>query len=92
MTDEQIRREIRDDYIAGATVLVLLCGEHTKERKYIDWEIQAAMTDAETNHKMGIVVVNLPSIERFHRIRSAYGADDKKYFPPTRMGVSKQRL
>ena len=39
MTDEQIRCEIRDNYIKNATVLLLLCGENTRKRKYIDWEI-----------------------------------------------------
>lgn len=60
-SDETIRREIRDKYIADATVLVLLCGANTKKRKYIDWELHAAMYDTEKNPKMGILVVNLPS-------------------------------
>ena len=81
MTDEQIRREIRDKYISDATVLLLLCGRHTKERKYIDWEIQAAMTDYDNNPKMGIVVVNLPSIKGLQKVRSVFGEEDKQYFP-----------
>lgn len=60
-TDETIRREIRDNYIADATVLVLLCGANTKKRKYIDWELHAAMYDTEKNPKMGILVINLPT-------------------------------
>ncbi len=62
LTDEQVRRIIRDDYIQDATVLVLLCGQNTKRRKYIDWEIHAAMYDSDVNPKMGILVINLPSI------------------------------
>lgn len=81
MTDEQVRREIRDNYISDATVLLLLCGERTKERKYIDWEIQAAMTNYDNNPQMGIVVVNLPSIENRQKIRSVFGTEDKQYFP-----------
>lgn len=57
---EQIRRMIRDQYIKDATVLILLCGRNTKKRKYIDWELHAAMYDSEKNPKMGIVVINLP--------------------------------
>ena len=60
MSDEKIRREIRDNYIKNATVLILLCGENTRKRKHIDWEIHAAMFDSETNPKMGILVINLP--------------------------------
>ena len=61
MSAEQIRRKIRDEYIGDATVLILLCGENTKNRKYIDWEIHAAMS-SEEGSKMGIVIINLPTI------------------------------
>lgn len=59
MTDEQIRREIRDNYIKDATVLILVCGENTKRRKHIDWEIHAAMYDSDVNPKMGILVIDV---------------------------------
>ena len=61
LTDEAIRVKIRDEYIKDATVLILLCGRNTKYRKYIDWELHAAMYDTEKNPKMGILVINLPS-------------------------------
>lgn len=76
MTDEQIRREIRDNYIKHATVLILLCGENTKRRKHIDWEIHAAMYDSETNPKMGILVINLPSISNSSKML-ACGKDEE---------------
>lgn len=62
LTDEQVRRIIRDDYIQDASVLILLCGQNIKRRKHIDWEIHAAMYDSDVNPKMGILVINLPSI------------------------------
>lgn len=62
LSSEQIRRIIRDDYIKDATVLILLCGKNTKRRKHIDWEIHAAMYDSDINPRMGILVINLPSI------------------------------
>ena len=62
MTDEQIRVEIRKKFIKEATVMILLCGPHTKERKHIDWEIHAAMYPSDENKKMGIIVINVPSI------------------------------
>ena len=76
MTDEQVRCEIRDNYIAGASVLVLLCGENTKKRKHIDWEIHAAMYDSESNPKMGILVINLPSISNESKML-AHGVDEQ---------------
>lgn len=64
LSSEQIRRIIRDDYIKDATVLILLCGKNTKHRKHIDWEIHAAMYDSDINPRMGILVINLPSIKQ----------------------------
>ena len=68
LTDEQIRRKIRDEYIKDATVLILLCGKNTKKRKHIDWEIHAAMYDSEVNPQMGIIVINLPEIKQRVRV------------------------
>lgn len=59
MTDEGIRREIRDNYIKKATVLILLCGKNTRTRKHIDWEIHAAMYHSDANPQMGILVINV---------------------------------
>lgn len=64
LSAEQIRKIIRDDYINEAKVLVLLCGRETKKRKHIDWELQAAMYHSEDKPRLGIVVVNLPTISQ----------------------------
>lgn len=61
---ETIRKIIRDEYIKQSSVLILLCGQRTKERKYIDWELHAAMFDTEENPKLGILVINLPSVNQ----------------------------
>ena len=76
---ETIRQIIRDDYMQAATVLILLCGQNSKRRKHIDWEIHTAMFDTEKNPKMGILVVNLPSIEQPERSNSEY---EKQFFDP----------
>ena len=64
LSSERIRQIIRDEYIREATVLILLCGQNTKRRKHIDWEIHAAMFDTQLNPKMGILVINLPTIQQ----------------------------
>lgn len=81
MTDEQIRCEIRDNYIKSATVLILLCGENTKRRKHIDWEIHAAMYDSDANPQMGILVINLPSISGSGKML-ACGKDEEDAMSP----------
>ena len=73
LNDEQIRRIVRDEYIKNATVLVLLCGTQTKCRKHIDWEIHAAMYDSNINPKMGIIVINLPTISQW-----SYASEDSE--------------
>lgn len=63
-TRESIRKIVRDKYIKEATVLVLLCGRNTRRRKFIDWELHAAMYDTMKNPKTGMLVINLPTIEQ----------------------------
>lgn len=70
LSDEDIRRIIRDNYIRQATVLILLCGRNSKTRKHLDWELHAAMFDTENNPKMGVLVVNLPTIHQGCRATS----------------------
>lgn len=62
LSAERIRQIIRDDYMRDATVLILLCGQNSRRRKHIDWEIHTAMFDTSKNPKMGVLVINLPSV------------------------------
>lgn len=57
----EIRRQIRDDFIAGATVTVVLVGCCTWRRKYVDWEIGASLTDTSKNDRCGLLSILLPS-------------------------------
>jgi hypothetical protein len=63
LSDEQIRRKIRDEFIKDATVTILLIGKNMNQSKFIDWEVHASMYDSEKNPKMGIVCINLPEID-----------------------------
>lgn len=74
LTDNQIRRIIRDKYIKDATVFILLCGQNTKYIDYLDWEIFIAMCDSKNNRQLGLLVINLPTIKQ--SVRS--GSDDEK--------------
>lgn len=70
MSDEDIRKEIRDNYINDASVLILLCGKETKNRKFIDWELHAAMYNSDEKPKLGILVINLPSINHMNSVHA----------------------
>jgi hypothetical protein len=38
-----INRTIREDYITGTSITIVLCGIDTWKRKYIDWEIHSTL-------------------------------------------------
>lgn len=59
LSDESIRRKIRDEYLRDSTITIVLVGLETKRRKHIDWEIYSSMIDGQVNKRSGIFVVNL---------------------------------
>ncbi len=58
---DEVRRRIRDEYIAEATVTVVLIGRCTWRRKHVDWEISASLIDTPHNDRCGLVGIFLPS-------------------------------
>ena len=57
---ETIRQNIRDDYIADATVTIVLVGPCTWQRKHVDWEIGASLRDTKKNSRCGLLGILLP--------------------------------
>ena len=58
---DEIRRRIRDDHIADATVTIVLIGPCTWKRKHVDWEISASLIDRPNNPRCGILGLLLPT-------------------------------
>ena len=58
LSDEYIKRLIREEKITDSTVIVVLVGEDTYNRKHVDWEIYAGLTDLAGGHSglLGIIV------------------------------------
>lgn len=54
--NEYVIRRIRDNYLTGASVTIVLCGLNTYGRKYVDWEIYASL-----QQRMGLIGINLPT-------------------------------
>lgn len=54
-----IDRTVREQYIYGSSVTIVLCGRDTPLRKFIDWEINDTLL---YNH--GLLGIILPSVER----------------------------
>ena len=58
---ETIRQKIRDDFIADATVTVVLIGPRTWQRKHVDWEIGSSLRDTKKNPRCGLLGILLPN-------------------------------
>ena len=40
---DYIYRKIREDYIKGTSITIVLCGAETWKRRFVDWEIRATL-------------------------------------------------
>ncbi len=58
---DEIRRRIRDDHIADATVTIVLIGPCTWQRRHVDWEISASLIDRRNNPRCGLLGLLLPT-------------------------------
>ena len=58
---DEIRRRIRDDHIADATVTIVLIGPCAWQRKHVDWEISASIIDRRNNDRCGLMGLLLPN-------------------------------
>ena len=57
---DEVRRRIRDDYIADANVTVVLIGPCTWQRKHVDWEISSSLRQTRSNPRCALVGIRLP--------------------------------
>lgn len=60
---ETVRQKIRDEFIADATVTVVLVGNCTWQRKHVDWEISSSLRATKNNSRCGLVGILLPCHE-----------------------------
>lgn len=58
---DTVRQKIRDEFIADATVTVVLIGSCTWQRKHIDWEIGSSLRHTEHNARCGLLGIWLPT-------------------------------
>ena len=77
LSTETIRRTIRENFIADATVTVVLVGECTWQRKHVDWEIGSSLRHTRKNPRCGLLGILLPTHPDYHT-----GAYDENLVPP----------
>ena len=70
---------IRDDFIADATVTVVLIGSCTWRRKFVDWEIGSSLRDTKKNPRCGLVGILLPTHPDYAKRRSEFNS---RLLPP----------
>jgi hypothetical protein len=58
---ETVRRIIRDKYLFDSSVTVVLVGARTWQRKHVDWEISASISDTKNSPRSGLIGIILPT-------------------------------
>lgn len=61
LNTDTIRRKIRDDFIADASVAVVLVGQCIWQRRHVDWEIGSSLRDTKKNSRCGLLGILLPT-------------------------------
>ena len=59
---DYVMRRIREKYLSNTTVTIVLIGECTKARKYVDWEIASTLRNDPVNGRSGLLGINMRSV------------------------------
>ena len=62
-----VRQKIRDNFIADASVTVVLIGPNTWRRKHVDWEIGSSIRKTKKNSRCGLLGILLPNHPDYHK-------------------------
>lgn len=83
--DDYIKRRIREKYLTDSTVTIVLLGECTWSRKFVDWEISSSLRNDAANRRSGLLAIPLPSMNNSSRLSDRIkdnwveGDPDKSY-------------
>lgn len=58
---DYVMRRIREQYMRNTSVTIVLIGQHTWKRKYVDWEINASLRNGFENPANGLLGIKIPS-------------------------------
>ncbi len=78
---DYVMRRIREKYLSNTTVTIVLIGECTKARKYVDWEIASTLRNDPVNGRSGLLGINMKSVDSRPlappRLADNYDSNDK---------------
>lgn len=83
--EDYIKGKIREKYLSNSTVTIVLLGEKTYGRKYVDWEVSSSLRNDTVNRRNGLLVLTLPSMNGIatlpDRVKDNWtqGESDKSY-------------
>lgn len=58
---DYIKQQIRAKYLRDTTVTIVLIGQETWKRRFVDWEIAASLRNTSTSSASGLLGITLPS-------------------------------
>lgn len=61
---DYVYQKLRDEYLRDSTVTVVLIGQHTWQRKFVDWEIYTTLRDTKNSPRSGLLGLILPTYKR----------------------------
>ncbi len=81
---DYVMSRIRELYVSDSTVTIVMLGQCTWARRYVDWEIQASLRQPENSLPNGLLGIKLPTFtqypERFNNNLTAQGdTPDQNY-------------
>jgi hypothetical protein len=59
---DYVMQRIRDKYLRDSTVTIVMIGDCTWARRYVDWEIYSTLRRDKLNRLSGLMAVTLPSV------------------------------
>ena len=75
---DYIRHLIQQGYLKDTTVQIVLIGNHTKNRKHVDWEIYGALDQKVGNRYAGLLGLILPNHPDFGKPTARYALMPKR--------------
>ena len=61
-SSDYIMSRIREKYLRDTTVTIVLIGQCTWARKFVDWEVAASLRNTAAYNRNGLLAITLPSV------------------------------
>jgi hypothetical protein len=62
---DYVMDQIREKYLTDSTVTMVLVGQCTWARRYVDWEVYSTLRNDKHNRRSGLLAITLPSVASY---------------------------